>query len=115
MTRKAPKKGDVVWIDFDPQAGHEQAGHRPGLVITTKAFNGKTGFALVCPITNQSKGYPFEIPIEGSQKTTGVILVDQLKSLDWVARSVKAVDSVSPECLQKVIDLSVLILSSDEP
>ncbi len=114
MTKKAPKKGDVVLMDFDPQAGHEQSGHRPGLVITTKAFNAKTGFAFICPITNQSKGYPFEVTVEGTQRTTGVILVDQLKSLDWVARSIKSVDSVSIECLQKVVDLSALILSADE-
>jgi PemK-like, MazF-like toxin of type II toxin-antitoxin system len=72
MTKKAPKKGDVVLMDFDPQAGHEQAGHRLGLVITTKAFNAKTGFAFICPITNQSKGYPFEVIVEGTQRATGV-------------------------------------------
>ena len=114
MTKKAPKKGDIVLLDFNPQSGHEQAGHRPGLVISTKDFNARTGFAFVCPITSQVKGYPFEVPVEGAKKTKGVILADQMKSLDWSARNVKSVDCVSPSCIQEVITLVGVILNADE-
>ncbi|EHV5557997.1 mRNA-degrading endonuclease [Vibrio parahaemolyticus] len=105
MTYAVPEKGDVVVMSFNPQSGHEQAGDsRPGLVISPKEFNQATGFALVCPITNQSKGYPFEVEITGSQKTTGVVLADQVKSLDWRARRARVVDSVSNETLGTVRD-----------
>ena len=89
-----PDVGDVVIVDFNPQAGHEQAGKRPALVLSPKNFNKVTGFAWLCPITNQAKGYPFEVMIEGSNKTTGVILTDQMKSLDWSARNLHKVDIV---------------------
>lgn len=114
MTRKTPKKGDIVYMDFDPQSGHEQSGHRPALVITTKDFNSKTGFAFVCPITSQVKGYPFEVLVEGAKKAKGVILADQLKSLDWNARQLKPFDSVSDECMQKVIALIDIVIKAPE-
>lgn len=76
--------GDIVWLHFDPQAGHEQAGHRPTLVISPAAYNGKTGLMLCCPITTQIKGYPFEVLIDGARP--GAALADQVKSLDWVVR-----------------------------
>lgn len=81
-----PDCGDVIWLNFDPQAGHEQAGHRPALVLSPKAYNGRTGLCLVVPITNQSKGYPFELALPASCQTTGVVLCDQVRSLDWKAR-----------------------------
>lgn len=81
-----PDCGDVVWLNFDPQAGHEQAGHRPALVLSPKAYNGKTGLCLVVPMTNQSKGYPFELALPAACRTTGVVLCDQMRSLDWKAR-----------------------------
>ncbi|HEY8009371.1 MAG TPA: endoribonuclease MazF [Rudaea sp.] len=84
MPRYVPDAGDVVWLRFDPQAGHEQAGHRPALVISPAAYNGKTGLMLCCPLTTQVKGYPFEVTIAGMR--AGVALADQVKSLDWVAR-----------------------------
>lgn len=114
MKRSSPKKGDIVLLDFDPQAGHEQTGTRPALVVSPKAFNSKSGFALVCPITNQSKGYPFEVSIAGAKGTTGVILADQVKSLDWAARRMKTVDKVSDGCLASVIGMIELILNADE-
>ncbi|NLW04115.1 MAG: mRNA-degrading endonuclease [Pseudomonadaceae bacterium] len=108
----APNVGDIVLLDFNPQAGHEQAGKRPALVLTNRLFNQKTGFAWLCPITNQAKGYPFEVAVDGSKKTTGVILVDQLKSLDWKARNLRTVDSVNTSCLKNVKELAATILNS---
>ena len=81
-----PDSGDFIWITFDPQAGHEQAGRRPALVLSPKLYNQKSGFALVCPVTNQAKGYPFEVAVPGGHGVTGVILADQLKSVDLEAR-----------------------------
>lgn len=106
-----PDVGDVVLVDFDPQAGHEQAGKRPALVMSPKIFNEKTGFAWLCPITNQSKEYPFEVVVSGTNQTTGVILVDQLKSLDMKARRLKVVDKVDDLVLREVKELIATILS----
>jgi len=79
-----PDAGDLVWIHFDPQAGHEQAGHRPALVVSSAAYNGVTGLMLFCPMTTEIKGYPFEVVIPGNP--IGAVLADQVKSLDWRAR-----------------------------
>jgi len=81
-----PERGDVVWITLNPQAGHEQAGRRPAVVLSPAAYNGKVGLAILCPITSQIKGYPFEVRIPGELAITGVILADQVKNLDWRAR-----------------------------
>lgn len=86
-----PSRGDVIWVTLDPQAGHEQRGRRPALVLSPAAYNGKVGLALLCPITSQVKGYPFEVGLPEGLPVTGVVLVDQVKSLDWKARqSVRA-------------------------
>ena len=85
-TTYIPERGDVVWISLDPQAGHEQSGRRPVLVLSPKSYNGKVGLAIICPITNQTKGYPFEVIIPSELVVTGVILSDQAKSLDWQER-----------------------------
>src|SRR3954454_5788021 len=77
-----PERGDAVWITLDPQAGHEQAGRRPALVLSPSAYNGRVGLALFCPITNQAKGYPFEVPIPDKLPITGVVCADQVKNLD---------------------------------
>lgn len=82
-----PKRGDVVWLSLAPQAGHEQAGHRPALTLSPEAYNQKVGLALLCPITTQIKGYPFEVPLPSGLKAGGVVLSDQVKSLDWHARN----------------------------
>ena len=82
--RYVPEAGDIVWLEFDPQAGHEQAGHRPALVISPATYNGKTGLMLCCPLTRQIKSYPFEVLIDGNR--AGAALADQAKSLDWRAR-----------------------------
>ena len=78
-----PDAGDLVWLTFDPQAGHEQAGRRPALVLSPRSYNQKSGLALVCPVTNQVKGYPFEVPLPPGCGASGAILADHLKSLDW--------------------------------
>lgn len=91
-----PSRGDVIWVTLDPQAGHEQRGRRPALVLSPAAYNGKVGLALLCPITSQVKGYPFEVALPEGLPVSGVVLADQVKSLDWKARqSVRA--SVIPE------------------
>lgn len=84
--RYIPDTGDLVWLEFDPQAGHEQAGKRPGLVLSPAAYNKPSGLMIACPITSQVKGYPFEVPLPPGLKIQGVVLADQVKSLDWKAR-----------------------------
>ena len=83
-SRYVPEAGDIVWLHFDPQAGHEQAGHRPALVISPAAYNRKTKLMVCCPMTTQIKGYPFEVVIAGADPSAA--LADQVKNLDWMAR-----------------------------
>ena len=82
-----PDAGDIVWLRFSPQASHEQAGHRPAVVVSPAAYNGRTNLMLCCPMTTQIKGYPFEVTVAG--KRPGAVLADQVKSLDWVERKAK--------------------------
>jgi mRNA interferase MazF len=98
-----PERGDIVWITFNPQAGHEQAGHRPAVVLSPKAYNGKVGLALLCPVTSQVKGYPFEVTIPDESPVKGVILSDQVKSLDWRVRKAQKAGSLSDEVMQLVL------------
>jgi len=87
----APAAGDLVWLEFDPQAGGEQAGRRPALILSPLAYNQKTGLAIACPVTSHVKGYPFEVALPEGGKVRGVVLSDHVKSLDWRARkAVKA-------------------------
>lgn len=95
-----PEAGDIVWLEFDPQAGHEQAGHRPAVVLSPAAYNGKTGLMLCCPLTTRIKGYPFEVAIAG--KPASVVLADQVKCLDWRARRATRKGRVSPAELAQV-------------
>jgi mRNA interferase MazF len=103
MATKAyvPEAGDIVWLEFDPQAGHEQAGHRPALVLSPAAYNAKKGLMICCPLSTQIKGYPFEVQTQISAKS-GVVLSDQVKSLDWRVRKAKKKGVVSEEVLQEV-------------
>lgn len=87
MAAWVPDSGDIVWLNFDPQAGHEQAGHRPALVLSPARYNGLRGMMLCCPLTTKLKGYPFEVVI--SQNPPSAVLVDQVKSLDWRARKAR--------------------------
>ena len=101
--RYVPDRGDLVWLQFNPQAGHEQSGIRPALVISPKSYNSKVGLALFCPITKKVKGYPFEVDIPKDQKASGTILSDQIKSLDWRVRKAKKIERVPDEVIQEVL------------
>jgi mRNA interferase MazF len=107
----APQRGDVVWITLNPQAGHEQAGRRPALVLSPEAYNGKVGLALLCPITNQIKGYPFEVLVPDGLPLSGAILADQVKSLDWRVRNAQKICALPPGTMSKVLEkLGTLLL-----
>ena len=97
-----PDRGDLVWLEFTPQTGSEQAGRRPALVISPKAYNAKVGLALFCPVTSSVKGYPFEVVLPEGGGVIGVVLADQLKSLDWRARKAKLIEAASSEVLAMV-------------
>ena len=104
-----PERGDIVWLNFSPQAGHEQQGKRPAIVISPQAYNKKTGLAIFCPITTKQKGYPFEVIIEAG-KISGVVLSDQIKSLDWQQRNVEFIVKATNEELNEIIrKVNVLI------
>jgi mRNA interferase MazF len=104
-----PKRGDLIWLSFTPQAGHEQAGRRPAVVLSPKAYNAKVGLLLACPVTNQVKGYPFEVTLPQGLPVSGVVLSDQMKSLDWKARKASVIASlpaaVTSELLAKASTL----------
>lgn len=102
-----PRRGDIVWLSFDPQAGHEQAGRRPAFVVSPEAYNRKTGLFLVCPITSKIKGYPFEVALPEDLEVGGVILADQIKSLDWKARRAKFAAKTDERMIDEV---SALVL-----
>ncbi|MEZ4866207.1 MAG: endoribonuclease MazF [Caldilineaceae bacterium] len=105
-----PDRGDIVWLMFNPQAGHEQAGRRPALVLSPAAYNGKTALALVCPITSQVKGYPFEVQIPMGLAIAGVVLADQVKSLDWRVRRAAFICQAPQLTLDEVLQkLGVLL------
>jgi mRNA interferase MazF len=99
-----PERGDVVWIDFNPQTGYEQAGRRPAVVLSPSSYNQKVRLAIFCPITNQVKGYPFEVAIPEGEKISGVILSDQVKSLDWQKRKVDFITRLQIETVNEVMD-----------
>jgi mRNA interferase MazF len=103
MASYCPRHGDIVWLHFDPQAGHEQSGHRPALVLSPESYNRKIGLALLCPITSQVKGYPFEVAVPPGLDVSGAVLSDQVKSFDWRARKVRFACRVPPEILQEVL------------
>ena len=104
--RYVPERGDAIRISLNPQAGHEQSGRRPALVLSPKAYNDKVGLAILCPITNQIKGYPFEVTIPSDLAVSGVILSDQVKNLDWRIRKAeyacKLPEPTVSETLQKL-------------
>ena len=97
-----PDRGDVVWLQFNPQVGHEQAGRRPAFVVSPRAYNRKVGLALFCPVTSSIKGYPFEVVLPDEGKVQGAILADQLKSLDWRARKATRLDRMPDDVIQEV-------------
>jgi mRNA interferase MazF len=97
-----PDAGDILKIDLDPQTDHEQGGWRPALVLSPKIYNAKTGLAVVVPITNRAKGYPFEVQLSLQSKTTGVILSDAINNVDWRTRNAKYTETVSAEGMKAV-------------
>ena len=108
-SRYIPAQGDIVWLQFNPQAGHEEAGRRPALVISPKEYNRKVGLALFCPVTSQIKGYPFEVLLPANLAASGAVLSDQVKSLDWRVRKAErlctAPEDVVEEVLGKILTL----------
>ena len=100
--RYVPERGDLVWLTFDPQAGHEQAGRRPALVLSPAAYNRRANLALVCPVTSQAKGYPFEVTLPAGLPLSGVVLADHVKSADWAARRAQFVARAPAEVLSEV-------------
>lgn len=106
-----PKRGHIVWIDFDPQSGHEQAGRRPALVVSPAAYNEKIGLSLMCPITSQVKGYPFEVEIPKGLNISGVILADQIKNLDWKSREAEFACDAPPAVVNLVLEKLSTLLS----
>ena len=103
VTRYVPDSGDVVWLEFDPQAGHEQAGHRPTLVVSPASYNGKTGLMVCCPLSTKIKGYPFEVLLPEGLKINGAVLSDQIKSLDWRIRQAEFICQLPAVALDKVL------------
>jgi mRNA interferase MazF len=97
-----PDAGDLVWFSFSPQAGREQAGRRPALVLSPRFYNSKAGLCVVCPVTNQSKGYPFEVHLPRGLAVEGVVLSDHVKSADWQVRNADYVGSAPSEVLDEV-------------
>jgi len=108
--RYVPEAGDIVWLRFNPQAGHEQAGHRPALVISPAAYNVKTRLMLCCPMTTKLKGYPFEVILSGSRPSA--VLADQVKSLDWIERKAKYKGKALPVELASVRAMIVALVGS---
>ena len=109
---RAPERGALIWLTFTPQSGREQAGRRPALVVSPSAYNSKVGLALVCPITSKVKGYPFEVPLPDGGPVQGVVLADQLRSLDWRSRQADIIGTVPIAVLERVLQLVETLLSS---
>jgi mRNA interferase MazF len=106
-----PARGDAIWVTLNPQAGHEQAGRRPALVLSPASYNGKVGLAILCPVTSQVKGYPFEVAIPLGSKLAGVVLADQVKNLDWRVRRAKFICKLPQETTNEVLEkLSALLI-----
>jgi mRNA interferase MazF len=115
MSSYVPDRGDLVWLEFTPQAGNEQRGRRPALVLSPKSYNGKVGLALFCPLSSKVKGYPFEVELPDGYAVSGVVLSDQLKSLDWRSRKVKFIQRISPDVMAMVSARVLPLLEPDTP
>jgi mRNA interferase MazF len=108
--RYIPDRGDLVWINFSPQQGHEQAGRRPAIVISPKRYNERLKLALFCPVTSKVKGYPFEVQLPEDTKVQGVVLCDQIKSLDWQARKIKFIEALPNDTLEEILSKAITLL-----
>jgi mRNA interferase MazF len=98
-----PGRGDIVWITLNPHAGHEQAGRRPAVVLSPRAYNAKVGLAVLCPVTSQVKGYPFEVTLPAGSPVSGAVLSDQAKSLDWRSRQAELICTLPPLVMDEVL------------
>ena len=105
MAAYVPRKGDFVALTFDPQSGHEQRGRRPALVISNDLFNKHTGLCIACPVTNSPRDYPFHVAIPDDCDVTGVVMVEQVKSIDFVARDARRISRAAPGLLDEVLSL----------
>jgi mRNA interferase MazF len=115
MSSYVPDRGDLVWLELTPQAGSEQRGRRPALVLSPKSYNGKVGLALFCPLTSKVKGYPFEVELPDGYSVSGVVLSDQLKSLDWRSRRVELIERISPDVMAMVTARMLALLEPNTP
>jgi len=97
-----PERGDIVWLSFDPRLGHEQGGHRPALVLSPAIYNAKAGTMICCPITSRRKGYPFQVEISGNPEVSGMVMADQVTSVDWQARAASKKGAVGEEILEEI-------------
>ena len=113
MAAYVPSRGDLIWLQFNPRAGHEQAGHRPAVVISPSSYNRRVGLALCCPVTSQVKGYPFEVLLPSGLGVEGAILSDQIKSLDWRARKARRIGNLPAEVLQETVGKIVALIEPD--
>jgi mRNA interferase MazF len=106
-----PQRGDLIWIDFDPQVGREQRGRRPALVLSPRQYNAKSSLALLCPVTSKAKGYPFEVELPTGLEIEGVILADQLRSLDYQGRRARFIAQLPSETCQEVLGRAKALLN----
>lgn len=100
---RAPDRGDAIWVTLQPEAGHDQAGRRPALVVSPAGYNGRSGLALVCPITSRVKGYPFEVALPDALPVSGVVLADQVRSIDWRARRARTIAKLPEDRVDEVL------------
>jgi len=105
MTTYVPQKGDFITVTFDPQSGHEQKGRRPALVVSNDLFNKHTGLAIVCPLTNTDRGFPFHVAVVNDPKITGFVMVEQVKSIDFRARKARHLGRASDNVLEEVLSI----------
>lgn len=112
--RYVPDRGDIVWLQFNPQTGHEQAGSRPALVISPREYNRRVGLGLFCPVTSRVKGYPFEVVLPPGLEAQGAVLSDQIKSLDWRARRAKLFCRVPAEVLDETVARIFVLVDPEE-
>lgn len=115
MAGYVPARGDLVWLQFNPQAGHEQAGRRPAVVISPSSYNRRVGLALCCPVTSQVKGYPFEVLLPEGLGVEGAILSDQIKSLDWRVRQARRIGKLPADVLKETVGKILALVDPDGP
>ena len=107
--RYVPERGHIIWVDFIPQAGHEQTGRRPAVVLSPMKYN-RIGLSICCPVTSRSKGYPFEVALPGGLPISGVVLSDQVKNVDWQARNTEFASKVSSSLLDAIVERIVTLI-----